>query len=80
MMTYVLVRHLSEIRKWTRVAGLDGVTDMHEAGASEYNDVALESSACRDRACGTCIDCLRRKHLPMSDNVDWPFIGLFAQP
>ena len=79
-MANLLAWYLREFMGWTSVARADGLTDMHKAGASEYSDVALESSVCKDRTCETCIDCLRRKHLPVSDNADWPFIGLFAQP
>ena len=79
MMTGGLIWHLRGIRNWTSVARADGLIDMHKAGALDYSGVALETSWCKDRACGTCIDCLRRKHLPVSDNTDWPFIGLFAQ-
>ena len=80
MATFLLAWHLKELMGWTSVAREDGLTDMRAPGATEYNDEALDPSSCKDRTFGSCIDCLRRKQLPVSDNVDWPFIGLFAQP
>ncbi|BDA46586.1 hypothetical protein COCOBI_09-0380 [Coccomyxa sp. Obi] len=80
MVTHMLLWNLSEVRKWDSVENIDGSTEMSEAMTSEYSGVVLETSGCRDRSCGACIDCARRKHLPVSDNAEWPFLGLFAQP
>ena len=78
MVTHMLLWNLSHISKGIINHSVDTSTDICTGWAPERRYVAVETGMCRDHTCGTCIDCLRRKHLPMSDNAEWPFVGLFA--
>ena len=87
MVTHMLLWNLSHIRKGTfnhdvaTSVYIDGLTEYRTGWAPERRYVAVETGMCRYHICGTCmLDCLRRKHLPVSDNVEWPFVGLFEQP
>ncbi len=86
MMTHMLLWNLRHISKGAfnhdvaTTVSVDALTEKRTGWAPGCRHVAVETGMCRDHTCGSCIDCLRRKHLPVSDNAEWPFVGLFTEP